>query len=103
MADANGKPNPIKTLATSRKTIVGIVTVVCCTVVVLVGVHVKAPEAGIMTLAGAIAAIGYKTIDAIAVEDAASKAAPTAVATTGNVTVRSEAPPPIPPPPRVPS
>lgn len=84
------KPRPFAALASSRKTIVAVVTLVCSTAVVLVGLHLKAPVEGIAILAGAITATAWKLIGAIAEEDSAEKSAPTNVAAGGDVVVEAD-------------
>lgn len=93
---ADEKPNPIVSLFTSRKFILGMFTMALDAVIVIVGMKLNAPVEGVVTLAGTVTAIGYKLIDGIAREDAAAKGAPTNVAAGGNVTVQPKGPAPDP-------
>jgi len=87
----------LASLFNSRKVIVTVLALAACTALVATG---KLDVSQFVTTLTVL--VGVLT-GAIALEDHGTKSAPTSIATTGDVTVRSEAPPPIPPPPRVPS
>ena len=91
------RPNPLTSIALSRKGILTLGALAACTALAIAGrIEMHQFVTTLTVLVGVL-------IAGIAIEDHGAKSAPTSIATTGDVNVRSEAPPPMPPPPRVPS
>ena len=98
---ADERPNPWVSLAQSRKTIIAVGSLVMATIVVVVGMLVKADKEYVIALMTAIGALAFKQVGAIATEDAAKTAAvatldaakTTAVATRDAARIASQRPP----------